>query len=655
MEILDATHKRPDITSDLTVYAPLSGKVIALEEIPDPAFQEGILGQGCGIIPASETVYAPFDGTVSWLAGTYYALSLTGKQGDEVLIHVGIDTIRMAGHGFEAHVREGQEVRKGDPLLRFSLPLIHEAGVSDVVAVIVTNSEDFSAVSLLTQGYVEAGAPLFDLSQGKSQTKVYSLRSALALIRGDKDQLIETDVEVDPSAELSGVYRYVGAGGTVMRPTKVNGPAMLFRNVKGHPGASVVTGLLASRERVGKLLGCRKEKLGYLLWKSVSNPLPPVVSSVPAPCQEVVHLADDPDFDLFKLIPAPTNTPVDAGPYITMGMCYATHPDTGKSNITIHRMCIQNRDELSIFLQPGSRHIGAMAERATELGQPLPISVSIGVDPAIEIGSCFEPPTTPLGYDELAVAGAIRRQPVVLHKCLTIEEYAIANAEYVIEGEIIPGVRVQEDQNTHTGYAMPEFPGYNGHASNECWLIKVKAVTTRRNPIMQSVIGPSEEHVNLAGIPTEASILSMLNRALPGFVLNAYAHPSGGGKYMIILQCKKTRMTDEGKQRQAALLAFAAFSELKHVILVDDDVDIFDSSDVLWAFNTRFQGDRDIITIPGVRCHPLDPSANHDYSVLIPDVGVSCKLVLDCTVPFRLKDKFRRAEFMEVDYKKWLK
>lgn len=124
---------------------------------------------------------------------------------------------------------------------------------------------------------------------------------------------------------------------------------------------------------------------------------------------------------------------------------------------------------------------------------------------------------------------------------------------------------------------------------------------------------------------------------------------------MIILQCKKTRMTDEGKQRQAALLAFAAFSELKHVILVDDDVDIFDSSDVLWAFNTRFQGDRDIITIPGVRCHPLDPSANHDYSVLIPDVGVSCKLVLDCTVPFRLKDKFRRAEFMEVDYKKWLK
>lgn len=147
----------------------------------------------------------------------------------------------------------------------------------------------------------------------------------------------------------------------------------------------------------------------------------------------------------------------------------------------------------------------------------------------------------------------------------------------MIEGEIQPGVKVVEDQNSHTGFAMPEFPGYNGAASHECWLIKVKAVTHRKNPIMQTVIGPSEKHVNLAGIPTEASILNMINKALPGKVTNVYAHPSGGGKYMAVLQCKKTVHTDEGKQRQAALLAFSAFPELKHVILVDEDVDIFDS------------------------------------------------------------------------------
>lgn len=101
-------------------------------------------------------------------------------------------------------------------------------------------------------------------------------------------------------------------------------------------------------------------------------------------------------------------------------------------------------------------------------------------------------------------------------------------------------------------------------------------------------------------------------------------------------------------------MAFSAFPELKHVILVDEDVDIFDPNDVLWAMNTRFQGDKDIITIPGVRCHPLDPSSNPDYSPSIPDVGVSCKTVFDCTVPFHLKDRFQRAPFLEVDPERWV-
>ena len=84
--------------------------------------------------------------------------------------------------------------------------------------------------------------------------------------------------------------------------------------------------------------------------KSVENPIPPVDLEGDAPCQQVVHKAADPDFDLYKLVPAPTNTPDDAGPYITLGMCYATHPDTGVHDVTIHRLCIQGKDELSIFL-----------------------------------------------------------------------------------------------------------------------------------------------------------------------------------------------------------------------------------------------------------------------------------------------------------------
>ena len=172
---------------------------------------------------------------------------------------------------------------------------------------------------------------------------------------------------------------------------------------------------------------------------------------------------------------------------------------------------------------------------------------------------------------------------------------------------------------------------------------------------MQTCIGPSMEHVNMAGICTEASIFGMVEKAMPGRLANVYAHPSGGGKYMVILQIAKHLPSDEGRQRQAALLAFSAFPELKHVILVDEDVDIFDTDDVLWALNTRYQGDKDTIFIPGVRCHPLDPSARPDFSPTIRDTGISCKTIYDCTVPYELKDRFRRAEFMEVDPGKWIR
>lgn len=484
--------------------------------------------------------------------------------------------------------------------------------------------------------------------------EVIDLRSALELLESIPGQMVHTDVEVDPSAELAGVYRYVGAGGTVARPTKT-GPAMTFENVKGHPGAKVVIGLLASRKRVGYLLNSKPEKLGFMMRDAVKNAIAPVVvDKSKAQCQEVVHLATDEGFDIRKLIPAPTNTPEDAGPYVTLGMYYASDVETGESDVTIHRLCLQSKDEISMFFTPGARHLGAFREKAEALGKPLPISISIGVDPAIEIASCFEPPTTPLGFNELSIAGAIRGKAVELAPCVTIDEKCIANAEYVIEGELLVGARVREDQNSNTGKAMPEFPGYTGPANAELPVIKVKAVTHRVNPIMQTCIGPSEEHVSMAGIPTEASILDMVERAMPGRVQNVYAHSSGGGKFIAVIQFKKTVPSDEGRQRQAALLAFSAFPELKQVILVDEDVDIFDTNDVLWAMTTRMQADVDIVTIPGVRCHPLDPSNDPACSWSIRDHGIACKTIYDATVPFNQKARFQRAKFMEVDVKKFL-
>lgn len=480
--------------------------------------------------------------------------------------------------------------------------------------------------------------------------KVNDLRSALEILKAE-NELIETNKPVDPHAELAGVYRYVGAAGTVMRPTKI-GPAMVFNKVKGHEDAKVVIGVVGSRRRVSLMLDVPEDRLGFALNDAVQNPIDPVViPNDQALCQEVKYFADDPDFDVRKLIPAPTNTPEDAGPYVTMGMCYASDPETGESDVTIHRLCLQSKDEISMYFVPGARHLGAFREKAEKAGKPLPISISIGVDPAISIASCFEPPTTPIGFDELTIAGGLRDEAVELTNCLSIEEKCIANAEYVIEGYLMPNKRVREDQNTGTGKAMPEFPGYTGPANPELPLIKVTAVTHRKNPIMQTCIGPSEEHVNMAGIPTEASIIQMVEKAMPGRLLNVYAHSSGGGKYMAVLQFKKSQPSDEGRQIQAAILAFSAFSELKHVYIVDEDVDPFDSNDVLWAMNTRFQGDIDTIFIPGVRCHPLDPSQHPDYNPNLKERGISCKTIFDCTVPYELKESghFARAKFMELD------
>lgn len=480
-----------------------------------------------------------------------------------------------------------------------------------------------------------------------SAADIVDLRSALEFLASIPGQLVSTRAEVDPVAELAGVYKLVGAGTPVAPPTRT-GPAMLFENVKGY-GIPVVTGVLASRRRTALLMNSTIERLAFDLLDALNHPLAPVLVQGAPPCQEVVVR---PPFDLRALIPAPTNTLLDAGPYFNMGLLRAEDPETGESDVTIHRLCVQGPDRLSVYFVPG-RHIDQFRIKAENMGRALPVSISMGLDPAIYLAACFEPPATPLGFDELSVAGGLRHRAVELAECVSVPARAIARAEIVLEGEILPGERVREDSLTGAGFAMPEFPGYLGKAQPELPVIRVTAVTHRHDPILQTIVGPGEEHTNLVGIPTEASILRLVESSMPGRLLNVYAHSSGGGKYLAVLQFRKLSPADEGRPRQAALTAFAAFPELKHVILVDEDVDIFDTNDVLWAMTTRYQGDVSTVFIPGVRCHPLDPSQSPDFSPSIPAPGTSCKTIFDCTVPWRLKERFERAKFVPVDLSKY--
>lgn len=353
---------------------------------------------------------------------------------------------------------------------------------------------------------------------GWNVPNINDVRDRRAHIKQFKGQYIETDHPVDPIAELAGVYRYIGAGGTVMRPTRI-APAMTFNKVKGYPNSRVLVGMMASRERVSLLLGAPTRELGIQLGKAIKTVIPPVtINAKDAPCQEEVYRADEPNFDLRQILPAPTNTERDAGPFFCLGLVLGSDPDDdANTDVTIHRLCVQDRDKLSIFFAPG-RHIDAFRKKAEAAGKPLPISINMGLDPAIHIGACFEAPTTPFGFDELCVAGGLRGKPVELVDCVTVKQKAIARSEIVIEGEVLPNVRVAEDQNTHTGYAMPEFPGYTGPASPSLPAIKVTAITMRHNAILQTLVGLGEEHVNLVGIPTEASIYNAVEVALPGLL-----------------------------------------------------------------------------------------------------------------------------------------
>ena len=478
---------------------------------------------------------------------------------------------------------------------------------------------------------------------------ITDLRTALDFLAQIPGQLVSTKVEVDPYLELAGVYRRVGSGTPTAPPTQI-GPAMLFENVKGC-ATSVVAGILASRERTALLLGTTKERLVFDLLDALERPRSPRSSSRrrPLPCQEVVIR---PPFDMRDVVPPLISSEKDTGAFLNMGLLRAEDPETGVSDVTIHRMCIHGPDSMSVSFTAG-RHIDVFRLKAEAMGKPLPVSVSIGIDPAIYVATSFEAPTTPLGLDELIIAGGLRNRPVELVDCVTQPTKAIARAEIVLEGEFRPGEYVDEDALTGSGWAMPEFPGFIGRAQKHLPIFRVTGITHRIKPIFQTLIGPGEEHVTLTGLPTEASIFRLVEDAMPGFLQNVYLASAGGGKYLAILQVKKRIRSDEGRQRQAALVAFTAFYELKHVILVDDDVDLYDMSDVMWAMTMRYQGDVSTVFIPGVRGHSLDVSSTPEFNPMLRGAGICCKTIFDCTVPLHMKNLFERSPFMDVDLDKY--
>ena len=382
--------------------------------------------------------------------------------------------------------------------------------------------------------------------------------------------------------------------------------ATLFPRPGGHV-IPVVSGLLSDRGWMAEAMGVAPEDLLTRFQDAARNPIP-WQETAHAPVQDVIHR----DVDLARLLPLPTHNEHDYGPYISAGLMITRNPRTGKQNVSIHRCQLSGPNRLGVLLLP--RHTHMFFELAEHAGQWLEAAIVVGVDPLTLMASQA---IAPIDVDELGIAGALHDRPLKVVKCMTSELRVPAKAEIVIEGRFLPDVREPEGP-------FGEFPQYYGGRADRHVMV-VDAVTHRRDAIFHTIVGGGLEHLLLGAIPREATLLAHLRRSFPN-VLDVHLSPGGVMRYHLYVKIKKRQ---PGEAKNIMLGAFAGHYDVKHVVVVDEDVDIHDPAQVEWAVATRFQADRDLVVVPESQGSRLDPSTRD---------GVGAKMGMDATKPLGVDD-----------------
>src|ERR1700722_16302011 len=400
--------------------------------------------------------------------------------------------------------------------------------------------------------------------------------------------------------------------------------ALFFHKVIGYD-MPVVSGIIRTRERAMMAMGATEYlQIEERLKKGLTNPIPPerVASS---PTREIVMKGDD--VDLYKL-PIPMSSIYDGGPMITAGVVIARDPEYGL-NSGIYRFIVKEKNLTGIdIVTPNNMRM--FARRALERNEPLPISISIGTHPIEIAGAGYR---APLGTDEMAIAGGLRGAPVELAQCRTIDLPCIADAEIVLEAEILS-----------TGWTYPEgrFGEFTRLMGGLHWnpLVRVKAIAMKKDAIYYNLHMPWE-NTWLAAPTRYAAIRQALKTA--GVVVKDINVTLGGCAFWhAVISIKK--QPGEGKN---ALLAALSVMDLKHVVVVDDDIDVFDPMDVEWAIATRVQGDRDIMIVSNARAKPLDPSLAPTPVGMVP---TTAKVGIDATISEGIpKERFERITYAYAD------
>lgn len=385
---------------------------------------------------------------------------------------------------------------------------------------------------------------------------------------------------------------------------------IIFQNIK-EAEMKVVSGICNTREKIAESMSVDVSGINMRIIEAIENPL---VIDTYQEAGKYFEISKDPDL---AELPVPMYYRKDGGPYITAGVIIAKDPDTGVRNASIHRMLVLGKDRLTARIVP--RHLYTYHQRAEANDEPLEIAIAIGMNPATLLATTTSVSIT---TDELEVANNFHNGEMKLIKCETVDLEA-PECEILLEGKILPHERAQEGpfvDLTDTYDVIRQEP-----------VIKLDKMHYRANTLYHAIMPAGNEHKLLQGLPQEPRIYKAVQNTVPT-VKNVLL--TEGGCCWLHAAVSIQKQT-QGDGKNVIMAALAAHPSLKHCVVVDEDVDIFDVEDIEYAMATRVKGDEDILIVPRARGSSLDPCATPE--------GTTTKVGVDATKPIDKKEKFARV------------
>ncbi len=424
------------------------------------------------------------------------------------------------------------------------------------------------------------------------------MRELLAWLEA-KGQVAHVSRPVDTEYELPAVAKLIH---------RQTGKAVLFENVKGSK-LPVVSYALNSREAIAQALNMTTEKMVHQ-WSHREEQQMPYRVIEKGPVNEVVES----EINLYDL-PLCVHSDGNNGHYITGGVLIAKDLEGGALNASFNRCQLAGKDKLRIRMMP-PQHLGVLYEQCEAQDKPLELAIVIGASPAVMYSGASK---VPIDRDELEFAGALANEAVEMTQCQTLDLLVPAHAEVVIEGHVIPHLR--EEEGPFGEFTDSYVPVMKNH------VFQVTAITHRQDAIWHDIFAGGQEDIRLLGLPIEAEIFNHIRKfAHPDDILDVVASPFVFGSFI------RLKKRTEEQPKNVLLSALAAYAWTQFVVVVDDDVDIHNPDDVLWAIQTRCCPERDVMIIPGVSSYTRED---------VKDENVG-KFGIDATAPLHKKHIYKR-------------